>query len=534
MTSTPRSFARSLGALIAVELLVFVAVAAISLNGAWQEQKLLSDLAQTQLPLVRSQSNVDMMHDGLRAVVFRAVIAASRADASELTASNDELKEFSKSMRDSFTELLNLPHSPEVGTAIAKVKPDLDSYLNAAAVIVARAGEGSDVAMNELPKFQSAFKSLEESLGTLGELIDGQATAAATDGVAKARGTSQLIGWTFIIGALAILLQGLFFSRTTSRRLSNLLTSLGEVSNALTAYSSQVSLSAATLAQGSTEQAAALEESSATLESVSTITKQTADNSGLARELSEGVQRISQRGVDAMREMQDAMTKIQRSANETAEIVKTIDEIAFQTNLLALNAAVEAARAGDAGKGFAVVAEEVRNLAQRSAQAAKETSERLARSKDDAQHGVKVASEMNKLLEEVRDNAHRASSLVKEISGSSKEQSESMKQINIAITELSAVTQTNSASSEELAAAAVELLNQAGALEERMDDLSLFTKGQVLQRVVRSSGPARSPRTTNFTGTHGESASSLPRRVLSQNTSHPRSLSDSDHDAVMQ
>ncbi len=172
--------------------------------------------------------------------------------------------------------------------------------------------------------------------------------------------------------------------------------------NRFAAASGQISSGSQSLSQSSSEQASALEEISSSLQ-----TKQNTSNAQEARRLSEAARTSTLKGVDSMQRLSAAMDQIKASSDSTAKIVKTIDEIAFQTNLLALNAAVEAARAGDAGKGFAVVAEEVRNLAMRSAEAAKNTSTLIEESVHKAEGGVSINQEVLKNLQEINEHTNK-------------------------------------------------------------------------------------------------------------------------------
>ncbi len=178
-----------------------------------------------------------------------------------------------------------------------------------------------------------------------------------------------------------------------------------------------------------------------------------------------------------MSRMSEAIGEIKRSSDETAKIVKTIDEIAFQTNLLALNAAVEAARAGDAGKGFAVVAEEVRNLAMRSAEAAKDTSALIEGSQKNADNGVTVTEEAAKSLREITDNIQKVAQLVGEVTAASNEQSEGIDQINTAVAQLDKVTQSSAANAEESASASEEMSGQAQELKAAVGTLVALVGG---------------------------------------------------------
>ncbi len=199
-------------------------------------------------------------------------------------------------------------------------------------------------------------------------------------------------------------------------------------------------------------QAASLEETSASMAEITAMTKQNADNAKQANAMSSEAAQAASQGQVAMESMLDAIKKIKTSSDETAKIVKTIDEIAFQTNLLALNAAVEAARAGEAGKGFAVVAEEVRNLAQRSAQAAKDTTTLIEESQNNADNGVAVSSQVADVLTQISGSIKQVTQLVSEVMTGSQKQSEGVGQINQAVANIDNTIQRAAANAEELAA----------------------------------------------------------------------------------
>jgi methyl-accepting chemotaxis protein len=223
----------------------------------------------------------------------------------------------------------------------------------------------------------------------------------------------------------------------------------------------QVSTGGQSLSQGASEQASSLEEVSSSLQEMSSMTKQNAINAREAKGVAEAARDSADKGVESMSRMSSAINKIKTSSDSTAKIVKTIDEIAFQTNLLALNAAVEAARAGDAGKGFAVVAEEVRNLAMRSAEAAKNTANLIEEAVKNSENGVVINSEVLKNFHEITERINKVSQVVAEIAAASDQQDQGISQLNKAVEQLNHLTQQNAANAEESASAAEEMSSQS-------------------------------------------------------------------------
>ena len=265
---------------------------------------------------------------------------------------------------------------------------------------------------------------------------------------------------------------------TAVNNLDQALTQVSEATEQVGSASQQISAGSQSLAQGANEQASSLEEVSSSLEEMSSMTKQNAENANQAKNLSGQANKDAQTGTEAMARMSSSINKIKESSDQTAKIVKTIDEIAMQTNLLALNAAVEAARAGEAGRGFAVVAEEVRNLAQRSAQAAKNTADMIEASVKNAEGGVQIAAEVSKSFGAIADGAKKVNDLIAEIAAASQEQSQGIDQVNGAVAQMDKVTQQNAASSEESASAAEELSSQAEELQAMVAQFTLSTAVQ--------------------------------------------------------
>ncbi len=299
----------------------------------------------------------------------------------------------------------------------------------------------------------------------------------------KVRGLIRQNEWIItlfqiIINIVAILMW-LSVAQKLSTKLMSIANQLREESEQVTAASQQVSESSRVLADGANQQASSLEQTSASLEEMASMTRQNADNATQANSLMSETKSHVESGVSAMQRMNEAIDRIKQSSIETAKIIKTIDEIAFQTNLLALNAAVEAARAGEAGKGFAVVAEEVRNLARRSAEAARTTADLIEGAQKNAEAGVSVAAEVAKDLQSIHESSNKVATLVAEIAEASKEQAQGIDQINRAVSEMDKVVQSNASSSQVSANAAKELSQQAEQFHRLVDELSLIIKGAV-------------------------------------------------------
>ena len=283
-----------------------------------------------------------------------------------------------------------------------------------------------------------------------------------------------------ILGGVSILLVcGLLFLvlRRISHRIVHLVDGLKTGADQVGEVSGGIFSSSRSLADGSVKQAAALEESSASLEEMSSMTKQNAAHAGEANQLMQQAQAVADDTGKAMAQLRRAMGEITRASEETSKIIKTIDEIAFQTNLLALNAAVEAARAGEAGAGFAVVADEVRNLAMRSAEAAKNTAALIAGTVQKVGDGANLVGRTEQAFGEVAETVTRAGSLIGEIAAASKEQAEGVGQISSAVAEMDEITQKNAAASETSAAAATELNTQAEMMCEIVDRLYALVVG---------------------------------------------------------
>jgi len=268
-----------------------------------------------------------------------------------------------------------------------------------------------------------------------------------------------------VLGSVLIF-AGILTARSVTRPIMRSMNSLDEAAEQVSSASAQVSSASQTLAEGASEQAASIEETSSSLEEMSSMTKQNADNATAADRLMKESKQMVERANGSMTELTQSMEDISKASDETSKIIKTIDEIAFQTNLLALNAAVEAARAGEAGAGFAVVANEVRNLAMRAAEAAKNTSVLIEGTVKKVKEGSELVERTNGAFAEVSKSAAKVADLVSEIAAASSEQAQGIDQINKAVAEMDKVTQQTAANAEESASASEEMNAQAEQMKE--------------------------------------------------------------------
>ncbi len=279
-----------------------------------------------------------------------------------------------------------------------------------------------------------------------------------------------------VVGAMVF---GWFMTRSINHVLSDIVYSLTEGAEKVNSSSTQLSGTSSELAERSSQQAASLQETTSSLQQIASQANQTAENASIAEQAMKETEPRVQSGVEAMDRMNKTMEEIKNSSLETSKIIKTIDDIAFQTNLLALNAAVEAARAGESGKGFAVVAEEVRNLAQRSAEAARNTSALIESSQESSKRGSLVAAEVSENLKKIEESVGNVSTLVVEIAAASKEQRVGIDEINSVMHEMDRVVAENASSSEESASAVKELSDQADEMTHIVNRLAAMIDDKV-------------------------------------------------------
>jgi methyl-accepting chemotaxis protein len=389
------------------------------------------------------------------------------------------------------SELVTMDDRDEIGPALIAVTEALQALQADATRLIAQAVEGNLSARADASRYEGVYRDIIQGVNDLCDAIMRPIEDATTvlERIAARDLTARVTGDYH--GDHARLKNAV---NTAVENLDQALQQVNMAAEQVASAANQISSGSQALAQGASEQASALEEVSSSLQEMASMTKQNAANAQEARSMSEAASAAASRGVESMRRLSEAIERIKASSDETAKIVKTIDEIAFQTNLLALNAAVEAARAGDAGKGFAVVAEEVRNLAMRSAEAAKNTANLIEESVSNADDGVTINQEVFAQLEDINDRVRKVGEVMAEIAAASEQQSQGIDQINSAVEQMDQVTQQSAANSEESASAAEELSGQAEELRGMVSRFQLTggsDSGTLRTPAARTSASAR-------------------------------------------
>ena len=389
----------------------------------------------------------------------------------------------------SFEQLLGLLQNQEDIAEVKSVQTDAQTYRDTMKKIMA-----DDLALVEIAKKRLVLAQ------TVQQLVDETQVAGLKRTVEAATTSSHRLAassLTLIIGLIIGLAVGVVLAitiiRSTTKVLTNLADHLYEGAEQTVSAASQVSSASQSLAEGASEQAASLEETSSSLEEMASMSKSNAEQTEKCRGWMSEAHVVVGNIDKLLNETAVSIQETKRSSEATGKVVKTIEEIAFQTNILALNAAVEAARAGEAGMGFAVVADEVRNLAQRCAQAAKETSVLIENAAAAARNGSELTVSTQEEFKKTIECATKVGKGIDEIAAAVKEQTQGIAQINIAVSQMDKVTQSNAASAEESASAAEELNAQAESLKGSVADLLKMVNGQDTVRTQSAKASVRKP-----------------------------------------
>jgi methyl-accepting chemotaxis protein len=480
-------------------ILFLTAASIVNLSNSGSTATLLAEAVES----TRIAGDLDMAHDAINGVVLRARLEGATADAAAKKALQDDLGKATNTMGESISRLEKTVADPALQTALAHAKPDAVAYMSNARDILAEALQGP-VSEAKLKDFDGRFDTLEKSLAKVTESSEGFATATiASSKTAEASSRNILVTAAVLSLGLTIAC-ALLFSRTIMARLGadprdlrrvaqgiadndlnnhiqvegdatsvagsmfRMQENLGTAVKRLLAVAQSVAGSAGEiaasnddLAHRTVEQASSLEKTAAAMVQLGTTVRQNADNAKQANTLAQSASEVAKQGGDVVAQVVDTMKGINDASRKISDIISVIDGIAFQTNILALNAAVEAARAGEQGRGFAVVATEVRTLAGRSAEAAKEIKSLINASVERVEHGTDLVDRAGATMNDVVNSIRQVTDIVGAISLASAEQASGVADIGNAVDQLDGATQQNATMVEEMARSTVALNDEA-------------------------------------------------------------------------
>jgi methyl-accepting chemotaxis protein len=490
---------KKLGISFGVLIALLLGLGLSSLNGVGKLQTALDVTGSQSARKIQLAGQIDTTESDLAAAERGMIMYAAGKDTAGLDESERKFQEAAALLRTAAEELRSLALLPQTKERIGVIETQVDEWKSNVARVSTLLHAGN---LDEAVKL-SASKDLElyNKIGAGTDVLSKTQNALIAQDMASANAQTSASRWIaigFTLVGFGVGIAVLFVIRQVNAALRRLAAQLSDGAAQVAGAAGQVSAAGQSLAQGSSEQAASLEETSASSEEISAMTQRNAENSETAARLmvstSESVQGANQK----MGEMIHSMKEITASSGKISKIIKVIDEIAFQTNILALNAAVEAARAGEAGMGFAVVADEVRNLAQRCAQAARDTAELIEESINRSNDGSSRLAQVSDAIGTITEQSTKAKVLVDEIHIGSKEQARGIEQVAGAIGQMQQVTQSNAASAEESAAAGKELSGQADTLRQLVSELNDLVGKSGAHVLVGAASNAR-PRTESKT-----------------------------------
>jgi methyl-accepting chemotaxis protein len=411
----------------------------------------------------------------LRITNFKHVMYADPAKKAQLEA---EAQKEEAELGEMVKQLEKMAETEAERTAFSGLRPVLDAYSaetrKLREVSTRNQAEETQSYLLSAGKIGNEFL---EKVGAIGKLHEEETDAGTRMIEASADSAKQAVLWSNLAGLLLGCVVAWYIIRSIGKILSRLGRDLGLGAEQTASAAGNVSSASQSLASGASQQAASIEESSSALEELSSMTRRNAEHSSAAKAETRQALSAAERGAGDVLALSEAMEAVKASSDDITKIIKTIDEIAFQTNILALNASVEAARAGEAGMGFAVVAEEVRSLAQRSAQAAKETAGRIQAATVRSAQGSELSAKVSQSLSEIVERVRKVDQIVAEVATASQEQNQGISQINTSVSQMDSVVQANAASAEESAAAAEELNAQAETLRASVGELQRLVGG---------------------------------------------------------
>ncbi len=503
------SVQKSLWILATIGVAVLIAVQAFNsftIRGMSQQ---LDNMGQVQLPLVRTMTLVDMMHDGLRAVVFRSLIAANRGDTKGLDEAAEEYKEFSDNITHSLKELERATTDPNVAQDLKAADLKTQAYVKLGRELIElSSAHQSEAALAKLEDYQASFKELEGVLDKLGDRIEHGAQASVTESQAISRRANWLGALSALLGSSLSFGLSFMIGRAVTAKVKTVSASLSESSHEVEKAVQDVTGASTELASSTSRQAAALEQTSSAAHEISSMIKRSAELAQSAESSTSVSKKNAEHGLQILEDLSSSMKSIREKTEVLSTQMKTsndrvsaisniieevfqktqvINDIVFQTKLLSFNASVEAARAGEHGKGFAVVANEVGQLAENSKKAALEINTLLEKSlasvnsivadaneqlksslgstQEAVSRGNRIADQCNEVFHELADSSVQVSEMVVNISQAAAESSKGISEISRALADLNETNQLNAEAASSCSQASTNLDSQVQKLK---------------------------------------------------------------------
>ncbi|GIU73867.1 MAG: hypothetical protein KatS3mg004_0954 [Bryobacteraceae bacterium] len=469
-------------------------VGGVSMYSISELRRLLENAALRETRKIELATRVSEQVAAGQAALRGALLASMTGDAAGARASQDQMEEAGRLIAAALGELEPLIETAQGREALGRMKVATEDWSRQTRVFEGHltAQRYDEATRMEAAVFRPLLGQMQKASGDLVRLQRARMEEAAAWATGQARLTTWLELLLVLCGA-AVAAAAFWVMRGANRMLRRIAAQIADGARQVAGAAQQVSSSAQALAQGSSEQAASLEQTSASTEELNSMTQKNAENASLAAGETEKADQLLKETNEKLDQMIESMKEINASSEKISRIIRVIDEIAFQTNILALNAAVEAARAGEAGMGFAVVADEVRNLAQRCAQAAKDTSDLIEESIVRSNEGKLRLDEVAACITRVFENASKIRVLTNEVHMGSQEQARGIEQIARAVAQMQQVTQSTAASAEESASAGEEMSAQAQHLQAAVEKLrELVGAGE--DEGLGAASPAERPR----------------------------------------
>lgn len=462
-----------------------ILVTALSLTLMSQINDQYHHVAQVTMPNLQAANKINGLIQEVNRLTMRVYMGMVQGELSTLERNGGEIPGHIKTIYETDKQYRGTPFAPGEKELYESLWGHWQNYeKNALEYLkLARIGLTDPVVREEASKkinvdMKLARDGVEESVGKLLVFHEQEAKTRADQAVERFHLSFKLlITLASVIVVLAFAL-GLIISNYMNKVLQGLSVKIRKSSEETSLASHELTSASSQLSQGATESAASLEETASSLEELSSMVKLNSDHAKEANTLSKKSLDGAEHGEEEIKQLLEAMSDMSKSSKKIEEIINVIDDIAFQTNLLALNAAVEAARAGEQGKGFAVVADAVRNLAGRSAIAAKDINHLIKENVEKTQKGVSIANTSGSTLKAIVESAKKVADLNAEISAASQEQANGIEQISKAMNHLDQAIQTNASSSEEVASAATEMSSQSDLLISMVKELRIFVEGE--------------------------------------------------------